>query len=108
MTKDENEPYELDWGEIFVESYNSETKNATLIYNLNFETNGLVEDNISYSAAHIFWVFSNLPLGSSITAIYDVRNSNLSQALIDQIEEKIINHISSLTTLLKLTIIFRK
>lgn len=101
-------PYNLDWGEVFVESYNVEEKKATLIYNFNFDAFDLLEDYFNYSIAHIFWVNKNLPFGSSINAIYDLRGQGIGMSDITEFEQAVKDHILKLEPSLKVDLIFHK
>ena len=101
-------PYSLDWGEAFVESYNTGNKKATLIYNFNFDSGKLIEDYFNYSIAHLYWVNNNLPSGSSINAIYDLRGQNVDADDVAEFEKAIKNHLSKIDLSLKVDLTFHK
>jgi hypothetical protein len=101
-------PYQLDWGSIFTDSYNVETKNATLIYNFDFDTSNLYLDYISYSVGHIYWVLLNLPAESSITVIYDLRGMKIIEQTTDKIGQDIRNQLKQFIDKKLLTIIFKR
>jgi hypothetical protein len=100
-------PYQLDWGKVYVDSYDVETKNATLIYNFEFNTANLYSDYISYSTGHIYWVMLNLPAGSSVTAIFDLRGLEISQQTENNIGQEIKKHLHKLIYEKLLNIVFK-
>jgi len=102
------DPYLLDWGEIFVESYNTQDCIATIIYNFNFNSASLLDDIFTYSIGHIFWVYKNLPIGSSITVVYDIRNIIVEDSSINKFKEKIQTHLRKLDKSLQTNIVFNK
>ena len=101
-------PYTLDWGEVFVESYNAVNKEATLIYNFNLDSIELFEDYFNYSIAHIYWVNKNLPSGSSINTIYDLRGQNVDADDMAEFEKAINDHLCKIDTSLKVYLTFQK
>lgn len=98
-------PYQLDWGEVFVDSYNIDAKSATLIYNFDFGAFSLFTDCVSYSIGHIYWVMLNLPEGSRVTAVFDLRGIEISEQVTDKIDRKITEHLQQYMdkSLLKIT-----
>jgi hypothetical protein len=100
--------FDLDWGEIFVESYNTQTKKATIIYNFNFSAEPLIDDYFNCSVAHLFWINKNLPTKSSINVIYDLRGIRFDHALMEEFKNRVQNHFVTLGTPIQLTINFQK
>jgi hypothetical protein len=90
-------PYELDWGEAFVESYNTDTKSATLIYNFNFLSLALFSKFIAYSVGHMYWVMLNLPAESSVAAIFDLRGMDISEQFTSKIAQEVKEAMRRLT-----------
>ncbi len=101
-------PYKLDWGEVFVESYNTNTKNATVIYNFNFDKDDILVDIFAYSIAHIFWVYSNLPPKSSITAIYDLRGRSITKLGLKEFENKLLDQLRKIKGSMKINLVFHQ
>src|SRR5438309_2167594 len=101
-------PYDLDWGDIFVESYNVSSKKATLIYNFNFDVINRRQDFINYSIAHIYWVNRNLPSGSRINAIYDLRGLKVEDEFIREFEKEVKMHLLTVDPLLEVDLTFNK
>jgi hypothetical protein len=101
-------PYQLDWGEVFVDSYNVETKSATLVYNFDFGSFSLFNECVSYSIGHIYWVMLNLPEGSRISAIFDLQGIDISEQVTNKINREITEHLQQHTDVSLLKIIFKR
>ena len=106
MSNNESNPFNFDWGDIFVDSYNTKTKNATIIYNFNFNTKELIEEYFKYSVAHIYWTHKNIPNKSSITAIYDLRGIIFDSKILSEFEARIKDHLSNLDKSIKANLVF--
>ena len=101
-------PYNFNWGDIFVESYNVNSKKATIIYNFSFDVLNLREDYINYSVAHLYWVNRNLPEGSTINAIYDLRGLRVEAQYIQEFEKDVKMYLSAIDPLLKVDLTFNR
>jgi len=97
-----DDPLKLDWGEIFVESYNTQTKIATLIYNFNFDETGIMDCFWNYTVAHLFWVYKNLPPDSSIKVAFDLRGIDHRVKEAVEFGGKIKDHLFSIDSSLRL------
>jgi hypothetical protein len=101
-------PFGFDWGDIFVESFNTKERKATIIYNFNFDSIDLIEDIFSYCVGHIFWVNKNIIKDSSIDVIFDLRGRHINSKDIEEFRKLIKNHLFTLDKSLKVEFVIHR
>lgn len=95
MIDSNNSVYNLDWGDIYVDSYNTNIKTATIIFNFKISQDSY-ESIFIYSIGQIFWTYKNLPPRSNIVVIFDARGQDFDLGLFEKLEKAIHSHIATL------------
>lgn len=108
MENSRKTPFEIEWGEMFVESYNVNTKTATLIFNFNFGAIECLDDFLKYSVGRLFWVHKNIPKKSNVTAIYDLRGLTVDLSILKDFEERLKEKMWDIDRSIQLNIVFHK
>lgn len=64
--------YSLNWGMPYLDYYNVNARNATIILNVSFSQNDLSEI-FQYTLSLVLWALQEVPKGTLITVIFDIR-----------------------------------
>jgi hypothetical protein len=67
--------YSLNWGEPYLDYYNVNARNATIILNVSFQKNDL-NDIFKYALSQVLWAFQEVPKGTLITLLFDIRGQS--------------------------------
>ncbi len=101
MNKNEKNVYSLDWGGVFVDSYNTKTKEAFTVLNFNFEAKDITDSITSYLIGYLFYLEMNIEKKSIFTIIFDLRGQKIDESELLKVEKEVTSKLK-----LKLKIIF--
>ncbi|OMP74905.1 hypothetical protein [[Flexibacter] sp. ATCC 35208] len=98
--------YSLDWGFPYLDYYNIKNRNATIILNFSFLQNDL-EDIFRYTLSQVLWAFKDIPKGTLVTVLFDVRGQNETKVDFKKFEKRLIESLYLLIGKVRFFIVFK-
>jgi len=98
--------YTLDWGFPYLDYYNVKNRNATIILNFSFFKDD-VEDIFRYTLSHVLWAFQNVPKGTLVTVLFDIRGQKESGVDFKNFEKRLQASLNMLIGKARLFIVFK-
>ncbi|RFM33182.1 hypothetical protein [Chitinophaga silvisoli] len=98
--------YSLNWGPPYLDHYSNITRNATIILNVSFQQNDL-DDIFRYALSQVLWAFQEVPKGTLITVLFDIRGQLVSKVDFRAFEKKMKESLRSLLGKQRFFIVFK-
>lgn len=87
--------FELEWGQITVESFDESKNCITLIFNFNIVDDIRKSNVIQFVFGRIFWGLQNFPPRSDIEVIFDIRGQNADIDNVRLLKKEILARLSA-------------
>lgn len=85
-----------EWKEPYIDHYNADTRNATIIFNFGFEDKKSYADIFQYTLSHVAGVVMHVPEGTLVSVIYDIRGQNVEMVNFKDIEVQLQEKLNSM------------
>ena len=105
---DNTKIWELNWGPVTPEGFNSEKNQAIIVMNVDLTSIAKVEHVVAYVAGKISWYALHLPKNASQLVYFDITGQKIPEGILDSLQARIKSGLPESFDLRRLEIIFHR